>query len=107
MWVDQAGVVDFVSREPNGDCVLVISDHLPWGRGGTHLLLLQEKLNRYLAYTEAGELYERFPEAKGFPVIMRIYFMHAPDEMGVKFLDLARNAVEGAGFGFEYKVGVA
>jgi len=103
MSVDQNDVVDFVSRAKNGDCVLAISDHLEWGVGD-HLLILQEKMNRYLAFIEAGELYEKFPETRGSHVIIKVYCMHPPDDQGVKFLDLARGSIEAAGFGFEFKM---
>ena len=104
MAVDQMSVVDFVSRAKNGDCELAISDHLEWGGDGCHLLVLQEKMNRYLAFVESGELYEKFPETRGEHVVIKIYFMHTPDEQGLRFLDLARGSIEGAGFGFEYKM---
>jgi len=35
-------------------------------------LLLQEKLNRYLALIESGELFEKFPDAKGQKLILNI-----------------------------------
>jgi hypothetical protein len=106
MSVDQTDVVDFVSQAKNGDCILSISDHLEWD-DGSHLLVLQEKLNRYLAFIESGELIERFPKYKGVPVTIRIYLKYWPNAMGDKFLQMARNAIEGAGFRFEYEFFVA
>jgi hypothetical protein len=104
MAVDHAGVVDIFSRAKNGDCVLTISDHLEWGDDGSRLLVLQEKLNRYLAFIESGELLEKFPDTQGSRVIIQVYFMHAPNHDGLKFLGLAQKAIENAGFGFEYKM---
>jgi hypothetical protein len=107
MSVEQTDVVDVVSQAKNGDCILSISDHLEWGDDGSHLLVLQEKLNRYLSFIEGGELVERFPKYKGVPVTIRIYLKYWPNAVGDKFLQMARNAIEGAGFGFEYEHFVA
>ena len=104
MAVDQRDVVDFVSRAPNGDCVLAISDHLEWSHKSDHLIVLQEKMNRYLAFIESGELYEKFPHVQGSHVVIKVYCMHEPNEQGIQFFDLARRSIEGAGFGFEYKM---
>ncbi len=106
MAVDKPDAVDFVSRTREGECELAISDHLRWGGDGSHLLLLQEKLNRYLAFIEAGELVESFPEYIGVPVLIRVYCMFEPDSDGIKFLSLARGLIENAGFHFEYKLGL-
>ncbi|WP_342315746.1 DUF6572 domain-containing protein [Lysobacter sp. FW306-1B-D06B] len=50
-----------------GIVVLGIADHLPWesGEDEQHLLLLQEKINRYLAFIESGEMVVAFPAAVG------------------------------------------
>jgi hypothetical protein len=104
MSVEQADIVDLVSQAKNGDCVLTISDHLEWTADGSHLLVLQEKLNRYLAFIESGELVQRFPKYKGVPVRIQVRLKHWPDAIGQNFLQLARSSIEAAGFGFEYKL---
>ena len=104
MSVDQNDVVDVVSQAADGKCVLTISDHLKWDGDRSHLLVLQEKLNRYLAFIESGELIEKLPRYNGVPVTIFICFKYPPDSTGERFLELARGAVEGAGFQFEYKV---
>ena len=47
-----------------GQVVLTISDHLDWSDSIAHQKILQEKLNRYLAFVESGEIMESYPDAK-------------------------------------------
>jgi len=95
---EQSDVVDFVSQTPSGDVVLTVSDHLPWGPDGEHLLLLQEKLNTYLRFLESGEVYERFPTSRGKSFLLNVVCLYRPDSTATAFLGQARVAVEGAGF---------
>ena len=50
--IDQTDKIDFVTIEyKTGDVLLSISDHLSWDQDeGEHLLMLQAKLNTYLAF---------------------------------------------------------
>ncbi len=100
MAVDQVNMVDIVSLDLQGRCVLTISDHLVWG-DGNHLLVLQAKLNRYLAFIESGELIENFPDYAGSPVVIKIALKYKPDSDGIRFLALAGEVIESAGFHFE------
>ena len=104
MAVDDSKVVDFVSIDSKRErAFLTISDHLDWVDGDEHQLILQRKLNAYLAFVESGELIERFPDAKGLPVVFDIRFMHEPDESGLRFLERAREVVVSAGFSLSFK----
>jgi hypothetical protein len=63
--VEQLDVVDFAAIDPKTDEVLlVITDHLEWTGEDQpdkeHMLILQEKINRYLAFIESGEIYESY-----------------------------------------------
>ena len=108
MSVQDPHTVDFVSlgSEPN-TALLVVSDHLEWAPTLEHELALQEKLNAYLSFIESGEIYARFPKAKGKRIEIRIIFQHAPDEKGRDFLRKVVGAVEDAGFHLSYQVGVS
>ncbi len=65
MSIEDTRVVDFVTIDPLSDeIVLSVSDHLPWNDEAEHLLLLEEKLNSYIAFFESGELAERYPESQ-------------------------------------------
>jgi len=101
MTVEQHDVIDIVAMEPGGSVLLVISDHLPWDEVNQHLWQLQEKLNRYVAFVESKELYEKFPDAVGRPIVIRIVLTDAVPEAAQWFFGKVRASVQEAGFGFE------
>ena len=93
--VENESVVDIISTKPDGvTVVLTIRDHLDWVDTSQHQVLLQNKLNRYLAFVESGELLEAYPTPKGCAV----EFRHQPDTAGRVFLINAKQVVESAGF---------
>ncbi len=105
MGIDHPKVVDFCGiNQADGCCVLVIADDREWN-DWEHLLALQEKLNNYLAFIESGEIYTARPEARGLAIEICIRCRFAPEgEDDSSFLQLARNAIEGAGFRFSVVV---
>jgi len=105
MSVQDNGVVDIISIESqSGDVVLTVSDHLDWLDSIAHQEILQKKLNRYLAFVESGELLERYPDAKGRSVVIRVVLKFAPDVGGREFLGRAGAVVASAGIGFRHEI---
>jgi uncharacterized protein DUF6572 len=103
--VEHLDVVDIISTEKNsGHVILTISDHLDWSDTVQHQMVLQEKINKYLAFLESGEILKRYPDAKGRPIVVKIVFKFSPDTKGYEFLVKARAVVESAGFNFRYQV---
>lgn len=99
MSIEQPDVVDIISTDRlTGDVVLTISDHLDWSDSTAHQMLLQSKLNRYLAFVESGEILESYPDAKDRPVVFRVVFQSPPDDSGRAFLARVRPIIESAGF---------
>jgi len=97
--VEQVDVVDIIGTDrKTGQVVLTISDHLDWSDSIAHQTILQEKLNKYLAFVESGEILERYPDARGRPVRFRVIFKYKPDGDGEIFLSKAQEVIEGAGF---------
>jgi len=97
--VENESVVDIISTKPDGvTVVLTIRDHLDWVDTSQHQVVLQNKLNRYLAFVESGELLEAYPTPKGCAVEFKIVFRHQPDTAGRVFLINAKQVVESAGF---------
>ena len=66
--------------------MLTISEHLDWTDSDAHQLLLQTKLNRYLAFIESGEIFQSYPAVKGKRITFNLVFKHPPDEGGRAFL---------------------
>jgi hypothetical protein len=99
--IDQPKVIDFLGiNKSDGCCVLTISDHLEWN-SWEHLLALQEKVNNYLAFIESGEIYDNRPDAQGRAVEISIRCKFLPEgEDDWRFLQLARDTIQSAGFRF-------
>ena len=110
MAIDELRKIDFVvfPKQRNDIVELLIVDHLDWGVGEEevldHLFLLQEKVNSYLDYIH-GQLTEDFPAAKGRKVVIRVHFANEPPALAKQAMDSLRNALEGIGIRFEYRLG--
>jgi uncharacterized protein DUF6572 len=105
MSVEQTDVIDIVSVDKQtGDVILTISDHLPWGDTVEHQKILQEKLNKYLASVESGEIVERYPDAKGRKTVFKIVFKFSPDVEGTNYLERTRQVIRSAGFDLLYEL---
>jgi len=101
--VDQLGIVDIISvNRETGRVVLTVCDHLDWLDSVRHRTILQEKFNRYLAFVESGEIFQRYPNSQGRSIVFKVVFKYSPDREGEKFLKRARQTVESAGFWLEY-----
>jgi hypothetical protein len=103
--IEQTDLVDIISIDRmTGEVILTISDHLDWSDCAAHLLLLQSKLNRYLAFVESGEILQSYPKAKDRPIAFTVVFKFSPDDQGRAFLAKVRPIVESAGISFREKV---
>jgi len=107
MSVEEPQTVDFVTLAAVPETVLlVVSDHLDWANSLEHQLVLQKKLNAYLAFIESQKLFRRFPKARGKRVEIRVVFQFPPDPGGEQFLSRANDTIRSAGFHFSYEVGL-
>jgi hypothetical protein len=98
MTIDDVDKIDFVTISDGGEALLTISDHLPWDDQSRHLLLLQEKLNAYLRFTESGELGQKFPETIERPIVFNIVARFEPSAVANAFLAKVKEAIDAAGF---------
>lgn len=106
MSIEQTDTIDFVNIDTaSGDVLLTISDHLDWDETeGQHLLLLQEKLNAYLRFIEGGELYQRYPETSGRPIVIQIVSKFPMSKKAGIFFERASGAIDEAGFKLRFKL---
>ncbi|HLH96423.1 MAG TPA: DUF6572 domain-containing protein [Xanthobacteraceae bacterium] len=109
MSIDQTDKIDFVHIEyATGDVLLTISDHLSWDEDeGAHLLLLQAKMNTYLAFIEGGQMYRDIPEARGRPVVINLVEKYPLSGEAESFFGLARKTIQDAGFSLRFRLGNA
>ena len=91
MTVEDVNKIDVVviSKDDQDIVNLAISDHLMWNAPiEEHLYKLQEKINSYIQFIESGELYAKFPEAKGKRnKNIEIYFKYAPPKESSFFFE--------------------
>ena len=98
MSIEQTNLVDIISIDRmTGDVVLTITDHLDWSNSVAHQLLLQAKLNRYMAFVESGEILQSCPQATDRPIVFAVVFRFMPDEGGRAFLARAKPIIESTG----------
>jgi hypothetical protein len=103
MTIEQVDVIDFATLDrKTKTAFLNISDHLPWDEKGLHLKLLQDKLNAYLSCIESGQLEQDLPETAGFAICIRILGKFPLSEQAKRFLDMAKPAVQEAGFDLQF-----
>ena len=105
MAVDQPDKIDIIGIDnSSGSVVLTISDHLDWSDTYQHQLILQKKLNTYLAFVESGEITEQYPNSSGRSVVLEVVFKYRPDAGGLKFLERASQVIHSAGFEFRHRI---
>lgn len=111
MALDQTEVIDWMGIEKGtGRILLTIVDEQSWDDPQTHLLLLQEKLNRYLAFLESGEVLEALSQQLSEdvdgdrPAAIQVLAKFPPNDAGLRFLAHVTEVVDGAGYELTHKV---
>ena len=105
MTVEQLKIVDMIGIDARtGEVILTICDHLSWSGCLEHLETLQEKINRYLAFVESGEMLAGYPDGADRPIVIKVDFKYKPNHSGRKFLHDAGQIIESAGFTLRYEV---
>lgn len=85
--------------------VLVLTDHLEWGdqaQQGEHLLLLQAKINAYIAFIESGEIFKRFPPSLGKKPLIRLIGLYALSQQAEMFIERVTEALQNTNICFEF-----
>ena len=66
------------------------------------MLLLQEKINTYIAFIESGELLQSYPPAKGKNPKIRINGLYELSDQGQIFIDRVTEVLKGVGIGLKF-----
>ena len=103
MSVEDTDKIDIITKGEDGLVTLYISDHLPWGEDA-HLLALQAKLNRYLAFVESGEYLEHADVAPDVAVHIKVVAKFPLDAEAEGFLFQAGEISAQMGVGLSYEV---
>ena len=106
MTVEETSIVDVVTVTHDLKSVLLtISDHLPWDHEeGTHLLLLQDKINSYIRFIDSGEMEKKFPETSGKNAIINIVAKYPLSEQAELFFREIRSLLNKAGHELRFSV---
>jgi hypothetical protein len=108
MSIEQQNTIDLVVPDPKtGKTVLVLYDFFEWyddKDDGEHLLMLQEKMNTYLAFVEGGQLYRDWPEAVGGKIEFLVLAFYPLGVQAKRFYELATKTITDAGFSLRFKL---
>lgn len=95
MSICEENKIDWMGATENGECLkLCIYDHLDWEDEYIHLLMLQDKINAYLAFLEDEQWKAYAPESFDFKYAMiEVQFLHEITENCEKYLQYAQDQV--------------
>ncbi|MFJ7798587.1 DUF6572 domain-containing protein [Pseudomonas sp. NPDC096950] len=84
--------------------VLAVSDHMDWKKTeqGDHLLMLQAKLNTYIAFIESGEIFTNIPTAQGKSPVIRVMGKYPLSLEAETFIGRAASVLRGEGIELEF-----
>ncbi len=93
--------IDFIGidKETN-NVILTITDHLSWVDEMSHIYILQEKINSYIAFIEGNELHETYPESLNKTILINIVFKYKITLLCAEFL----NKVKGVLYDLDVKL---
>lgn len=111
MAIDNIKVIDGMGINKEQDSImLLLCDHLPWEGDKApkvvdHLLLLQKKINAYVAFLESGQYKEKYPALEFEMAVIDIRFQYEIPENCVQFLQTVQDQVGKFGIKIEVHVG--
>jgi len=94
MSVSEPATLDGFAIGNNGEAVLMLFDHLPWDNEGEHLMILQEKINSYIAYIETKQYEKQAPGQVIDRFIIDVSFLHGVTDNASAFLQHVATQIE-------------
>lgn len=113
MSISNLKVIDGIGINKEQDAImLLLCDHLSWDREDSlkhsdHLLLLQKKINAYVAFLESGQYKENYPKLEPKMAIIDIRFQYEIPDTCERFLQVVQDQIGELGIKIEAKVGWA
>lgn len=111
MAIDNIKVIDGmgINKEQDG-IMLLLCDHLPWEgekapKVVDHLLLLQKKINLYIAFLENRQYKEKYPALEPKMAIIDIRFQYEIPETCEQFLQSVQDQIGSLGIKLEVHMG--
>lgn len=104
MSIEDKNIIDSIGTDlDRNKVVLAISDNLNWENEYDHLIMLQDKINKYLGFIESGEIMKSYPQAAGKEFEIKIYAKYNFSKKAKEFLDTAQKYIRDAGFTLSYE----
>lgn len=69
-----------------------------------HMYLLQEKINSYLRFYEAREIYEHYPDAKNMDILIKVVGKYPLNSTAKKFYNKITPIIHGTGLNILFEV---
>lgn len=85
--------IDIIAEDKNGGVILTLNQFLPWNSPQIYSEF-EQKLNGYIQVIVGGKIYEKYPDLRGKPIRIRLYYFYEPppetraklDSINQKFL---------------------
>jgi len=87
MSVVDKDIIDGIALSKDKVIRLLLTDHLDWEEEYEHLLILQDKINSYLAFCESGQYKKVCKDCEAESVVFEIHFLYEPTQNVYKFLE--------------------
>lgn len=106
MTIERTRVVDAIADDiDEGIATLLLTDHLEWDASQPdHLLLLQEKLNTYIAFFESGEIFESRPHLRNRKIAVKIVGLYPLSANAAEFVARAKEALAKINLGLTFEL---
>lgn len=84
--IEKTNVLDAIAYdEENSKLIMLLSDGMDWHDEAKHLLLLQDKLNHYIAYIESEQYLKSYPKPEQIEI--QIHFLFKETDLCKSFLE--------------------
>ncbi|HOQ15788.1 MAG TPA: branched-chain amino acid ABC transporter substrate-binding protein [Defluviitaleaceae bacterium] len=97
MAIDDTSIIDWIAMsQDEQNLVMLITDHLDRDEDfeQTHLFLLQEKINVYLAFIDSREYIEVYPGKTFNHFVIEVHFLNAMSQNCKNFIDTVNRELE-------------
>lgn len=112
MAIDNINVIDGIGIDESRSAVcLLLADHLKWEQDDNslseydHLMLLQDKINAYIAYLESKQYTQQYPNVVFEMAVIEIHYKYDISDNCEKFLNAVQDQIGQYGIAIEAHIG--
>lgn len=101
MSIIEKDIVDGIALDDDKGIRMLITDHIDWTQEYNHLLMLQEKINSYIAFCENGQYKDLYENSAIEYVIIEIHFLYKPTKNAYTFFNQVPKKINDLDFSIE------